>query len=333
LDALNKKYSDHYWLEKIKYFSKISRIVKYAPMIIFIKGNQECPKDEDSRNIWEYMNDLKVKFTTFDVLSNIKIKQWLKFFTHWSTFPQVFVNGKFIGGSNILQKVISKDELLELLPSECVKTSAIEIIMQEWSRNFITVFMKGTPESPKDEYQKILIDALSEHNFKFGYVNVVNNPDLREQVKEYTNWTSYPQIFLDKKFYSGLSDFLDLLESGKVLSIIPTTEVIMDQMSKFKNLIAQSRLFVFFEGVPPQGLSTTTVQKIDNSKGKNNKEIIDFLHRGWIKYKFYDVSQDEDVREAAIKYSKWTTFPQIYYDGQLLGDTYLAMAILPTLDL
>lgn len=225
------------------------------------------------------------------------------------------MNGKFVGGNNVIQNVIGKHPFLEMLPEECIKTSAIQKMMKECAKSFITVFMKGTPEDPKDEYQQILVDALKKHNFRYGYVNVVKSPDLREHIKEYTNCTSYPQVFLDKKFYSGLSEFLDLLESGKALSLIPTTEVRMEPINKFKNLLTQSRLFVFLEGAPPQGLSYTSVQKIEYSvSSKQSRELIEFLDRNHMEYKFYDVSKDKEVKKAASEYSKWTNFPQIYYD-------------------
>ena len=87
-------------------------------------------------------------------------------------------------------------------------------------------------------------------------------------------------MFFGNKFYSGLSGFLDLIESGKALTIIPTTEVVMDPMTKFKSLIVQSRVFVFIEGTPI----------LPANKASN--DIIRFLEKYKIKYKHYDILSD-----------------------------------------
>jgi glutaredoxin-related protein len=47
--------------------------------------------------------------------------------------------------------------------------------------------MKGTPENPKDEYQQIMINAMSEYRIIYGYFDVTKDPGLREQLKDYTN--------------------------------------------------------------------------------------------------------------------------------------------------
>ena len=74
------------------------------------------------------MKDLNVKFSTYDIKLDTKTKQWLKFYTKWGTYPQIFINSKFIGGLKMVKDGLSKSDFLELLPSECIKTSAIEII-------------------------------------------------------------------------------------------------------------------------------------------------------------------------------------------------------------
>ena len=81
-------------IEKEKAFAKINKIINKAAIMIFIKGNKDAPEDDDSREICEYLKTLNAKFYTFDVLSNIKIRQWIKFYTDCESFPQVFVKGK-----------------------------------------------------------------------------------------------------------------------------------------------------------------------------------------------------------------------------------------------
>ena len=60
--------------------------------------------------------------------------------------------------------------------------------------------------------------------------------------------------------------------------------------------------------------------------------LIEFFEKYKIKYSYYDVYNDLEARKSAIEYSKWTTFPQIYYEHQFLGDLNIWQVLLPTLD-
>ena len=74
------------------------------------------------------MSRLEIKYRHFDVLSDERIKEWLKFYSNWPTFPQVYINSKFIGGVEIVLEMIENDELLGMIPTECLKTNALERI-------------------------------------------------------------------------------------------------------------------------------------------------------------------------------------------------------------
>ena len=56
--------------------------------------------------------------------------------------------------------------------------------------------------------------------------------------------------------------------------------------------------------------------------------LIEFLDKHNIKFCYYDIHSDLEIRKSAIEFSKWTTFPQIYYDHQFLGDLYIAQILL-----
>ena len=134
----------------------------------------------------------------------------------------------------MLNNQMSEEEFIELLPLEWIKISTVDIIKNEWAKNFITIFIKGDIENPKDDYQQDLIDILREYKFKFGYFNVIQDQLIRKELKDHTGWKSYPQVFLGGKFYGGLTKFIDLLKSGKALTIIPATEILLKPIEKTK---------------------------------------------------------------------------------------------------
>jgi monothiol glutaredoxin len=68
-----------------------------------------------SNNVVQILHALGVPFETFDVLSDMEIRQGIKDFSEWPTIPQVYVNGDFLGGSDILIEMYNSGELREKL--------------------------------------------------------------------------------------------------------------------------------------------------------------------------------------------------------------------------
>jgi glutaredoxin-related protein len=58
-------------------------------------------------------------YKTFNILGDERIRQWLKVYTKWPTFPQLFINSKFVGGIDVLAELISDGEFLDMVPEQC----------------------------------------------------------------------------------------------------------------------------------------------------------------------------------------------------------------------
>ena len=96
-------------------FPNIFDMVSSAPIVLFIKGTADHPMCGFSRVVVRILNHLNVPFTSFDVLQDPDLRQNLKVFSHWPTFPQLYVAGEFIGGCDITQEMFTSGELAELL--------------------------------------------------------------------------------------------------------------------------------------------------------------------------------------------------------------------------
>jgi monothiol glutaredoxin len=94
---------------------KIDTLVKQNKVMLFMKGSKLMPQCGFSNNAVQIFNSLGVPFETFDVLSDPEVRQGIKEYTNWPTIPQVFINGEFVGGSDILIELYQKGELQELL--------------------------------------------------------------------------------------------------------------------------------------------------------------------------------------------------------------------------
>jgi monothiol glutaredoxin len=94
---------------------RIEQLVGSSPVFVFMKGSKLMPQCGFSNNVVQILNSLGVAFDTFDVLSDMEIRQGIKEFSDWPTIPQVYVNGEFIGGSDILIEMYNSGELREKL--------------------------------------------------------------------------------------------------------------------------------------------------------------------------------------------------------------------------
>jgi monothiol glutaredoxin len=94
---------------------RIEELLTSSSVFVFMKGNKLMPQCGFSNNVVQILNALAVPFETFDVLSDMEVRQGIKEFSDWPTIPQVYVNGEFMGGSDILIEMYNSGELREKL--------------------------------------------------------------------------------------------------------------------------------------------------------------------------------------------------------------------------
>ena len=95
--------------------NRIETILNSSPVLVFMKGTKLMPQCGFSNNVVQILNSLGMSFDTFDVLSDMEIREGIKEFSNWPTIPQVYVKGEFIGGSDILISMYNSGELKEKL--------------------------------------------------------------------------------------------------------------------------------------------------------------------------------------------------------------------------
>jgi monothiol glutaredoxin len=94
---------------------RIDNIVGQNKVVVFMKGNKLMPQCGFSNNVVQILNMLGVPYETVDVLEDSDIRQGIKEYSAWPTIPQVYINGQFIGGSDILIELYQKGELQQLV--------------------------------------------------------------------------------------------------------------------------------------------------------------------------------------------------------------------------
>ncbi|AFZ53877.1 Grx4 family monothiol glutaredoxin [Cyanobacterium aponinum UTEX 3222] len=94
---------------------RIEDILKSDRIVVFMKGTKLMPQCGFSNNVVQILNTIGVPFQTFDVLSDYDIRQGIKEYSNWPTIPQVYVNGEFIGGSDIMIEMYQTGELQQMI--------------------------------------------------------------------------------------------------------------------------------------------------------------------------------------------------------------------------
>lgn len=99
----------------IDHHKQIEELVKNNKIFIFMKGDREHPLCGFSAIVMHIFKELKVDFATFNVLADEGMRQAIKDYTGWPTIPQIFINGEFVGGSDIAQELYESGELQKII--------------------------------------------------------------------------------------------------------------------------------------------------------------------------------------------------------------------------
>jgi len=214
---------------------RLQKILAKAPVVLFMKGQPEAPKCGFSRKIVDILKGENISFETFDILSDEEVRQGLKEYSNWPTYPQLYVNGKLIGGLDIVKELAEEGELRDTLqpassqslplqsavaeaPSKSESgpqnlTARIEALLKS---SKVLLFMKGTPAAPQCGFSRKIIDILKENGIQFNTFNILADEEIRQGLKEYSSWPTYPQLYNDAKLVGGLDIVKELAEDGEL---------------------------------------------------------------------------------------------------------------------
>jgi len=76
--------------------------------------------------------------------------------------------------------------------------------------------MKGTPDFPQCGFSMRTVQALKACNIDFAYVDILSEPEIRASLPRYSNWPTFPQVFIDGEFIGGCDITLELFQKGEL---------------------------------------------------------------------------------------------------------------------
>jgi len=91
-----------------------------------------------------------------------------------------------------------------------------DLINKEIENNDVCLFMKGTPDAPQCGFSMAVSNILKILEVNFKGVNVLENQQIREGIKEYSEWPTIPQLYIKKEFLGGCDIVKEMYENGEL---------------------------------------------------------------------------------------------------------------------
>lgn len=315
--------------------TQLEQLVNSHPVMLFMKGSPEEPKCGFSQTVVNILRKEKVKFGSFDILMDHVVREGLKKFSNWPTYPQLYCKGELLGGCDIITAMHESGELKEVFLDHGIEvsdSSKAEVTEPGMGQGGISdasglsadlksrlaslinsspvmVFMKGKPDEPRCGFSRKVVDILRQEKIDFKSFDILTDDEVRQGLKVYSNWSSYPQVYIKGELIGGSDILLEMQKSGELSKVLAekgirngnTLEV------RIKQLVTSSPVMLFMKGTP------------DASRCGFSSKVVNALKEEEVEFGSFDILTDEEIRQGLKTFSNWPTFPQLYYKGELIG--------------
>lgn len=197
-------------------FEKTVSSNSLANILFVSKQVQQCDQIADLINDLSSQEEYKrAKYFSVDIESSpILAKQFSV-----SSVPTLvlFRNG------NEVERVVGADTSLIVQKVQKVLESSSSIekrLVGLTSQEPVMIFIKGTPTQPRCGFTRTLLNLLNQLEIKYGYFDILSDEEVRQSLKAYSNWPTYPQVYIKGSLVGGLDIIQDLNESGELLDML-----------------------------------------------------------------------------------------------------------------
>ncbi len=228
--------------------NRLRSVITSSPIMLFLKGTPNAPRCGFSRQTVELLTSSNVSFAYFDILEDDEVRQGLKVYSDWPTFPQFYVRGELVGGLDIMKELMEeegglveqldlhefviknnsgisvdtaqKEEELQNKKKKYEEVSTDERLKQLVTRHRIMLFMKGIPSSPRCGFSRQIVDILDSFHVSYDAFNILEDDNVREGLKKYSDWPTYPQLYVEGDLVGGLDIVKEMFDSGELEELL-----------------------------------------------------------------------------------------------------------------
>lgn len=322
---------------------RLQQVIDSHTIMLFMKGSPEEPKCGFSRKVVEILKEEKVKFGSFDILTDNEVREGLKKFSNWPTFPQLYCKGELLGGCDIVIAMHESGELKDVFRDHGIETyysneakvtepgggkggisepTGLSAILTSRLESLINsspvmLFMKGRPDEPKCGFSRKVVDILQQEKVGFESFDILTDDEVRQGLKVYSNWSSYPQLYIRGELIGGSDIVLEMQKSGELKKVLAEKGFAQEGSleDRLKKLTMSSPVMLFMKGTP------------DAPRCGFSSKVVDALRNEGVNFGSFDILSDEEVRQGLKTFSNWPTFPQLYYKGELVGGCDIVMEL------
>ncbi len=104
-----------------------------------------------------------------------------------------------------------------------------ERIKEQLENNPVLVYIKGTPDFPQCGFSGQTVAALKAIGRPFAYIDIFEDPEIREGLKKYSNWPTFPQLYVDGELIGGCDIVVEMYQSGELQKLLSETGASNDE--------------------------------------------------------------------------------------------------------
>lgn len=198
---------------------RLKKLINQAPCMLFMKGNRDAPRCGFSKSMIALLNGHNVEYETFDILEDEEVREGLKKYSDWPTYPQLYINGELIGGLDIVKEMSKNGELDDMVPKSSEDLN--ERLKKLINKAPCMLFMKGNKSTPRCGFSRTIVSLLESHNADYQTFDILEDNEVREGLKKYSEWPTYPQLYVKGELIGGLDIVKEMSESGELDEMLP----------------------------------------------------------------------------------------------------------------
>ncbi|CAD8043689.1 unnamed protein product [Paramecium primaurelia] len=176
LDSIFEQFEAEFKNQQQHYFQKIEQMIKENPIMLFIVGTPEKPMCRFTSKLIQKLQPFGIQFGFYDIEIDKLIVGYLKLYSKWQTFPQVFVNGKLIGGADATVELIEQKKFQELIPKEAYMTKTSKLEQIQLISKYI-ILIDGQPDQNCE-----IARIMTQKKIPFQFYNIGMDQEVRSEV-------------------------------------------------------------------------------------------------------------------------------------------------------
>ncbi|XP_077488231.1 glutaredoxin 3 [Amblyomma americanum] len=205
--------------EKQGFMQRLQAITARAPCVLLMEGSPAAPAAGESSEAIALLQKAGLKFEHFDITTDSALRQQL--IEHVASkaackYPLLFVNGEFVGGFDEMKRLDEQGKLANL----CAPGNLTQRLEHLINKAPVMVFMKGSPDAPRCGFSRTLVEIFKKNNVTYGSFDILMDEDVRQGLKQYSNWPTYPQVYAKGTLVGGLDIIKELEESGELAAAL-----------------------------------------------------------------------------------------------------------------